>query len=97
MGSSQTKEVGTEIVEQQQETNGGFHVLEVMQGDNYLWGLKIISFIIVLIIVSIQIHGATATHPLGVGKCQTEKHSRKTLIPVHGTPISLYKDPTWII
>ena len=65
MGSSQTKEVGKELVEQQQETVGGFHVIEVMQGDErYFKGFKIISFIIVLIIVSIQIHGATATYGL---------------------------------
>ena len=65
MGSSQTKEVGKELVEQQQETVGGFHVIEVMQGDErYFMGFKIISFIIVLIIISIQIHGATATYGL---------------------------------
>ena len=65
MGSSQTKEVGKELVEQQQETVGGFHVIEVMQGDeHYFKGFKIISFSILLIIVFIQIHGATATYGL---------------------------------
>ena len=65
MGSSQTKEVGTEIVEEQQETNGGFHVLEVMQGvQNYFWGLKNNLSYYCTYHLSTQIHGQTATYGL---------------------------------
>ena len=67
MGSSSTKEIGKELVDQQQETVGGFHVIEVMKGgkEEYCFkGFKIITFIILLIIILIQIHGATATYGL---------------------------------
>ena len=61
------KEIGKEVIDQQQETVGGFHVIEVIKGgkDEYCFkGLKIITFSILLIIILIQIHGATATYGL---------------------------------
>ena len=66
MGSSNTKEVGTEVVEQQNTTNGGFHVFEVQnQGDqNYLWGLKNNLNYYCTYYLSSQIHGQTATFGL---------------------------------
>ena len=67
MGSSSTKEVGTEVIEQENTTNGGFHVLEVQnQGDQINWrGLKNdLNYYCNFYLPSHQIHGKTATFGL---------------------------------
>ena len=67
MGSSSTKEVGTEVIKQENTTNGGFHVFEVEnQGDqNYLRGLKNdLNYYCNYYLSSHQIHGKTATFGL---------------------------------
>ena len=67
MGSSSTKEVGTEVIEQENTTNGGFHILEVQnQGDQINWrGLKNdLNYYCNFYLPSHQIHGKTATFGL---------------------------------
>ena len=66
MGSASTKEVGTEVIEQENSTQGGFHVFEVVKNqrdyDNNWRGFKNdLSYYCNYIIPSHQIHGKTAT------------------------------------